>query len=281
MEEPVATTTIAPVATEDANVGDLTIHYAETGAGHPLICLHGTGPGASGWASYRNNAPVFATAFRTLVPDLPRFGGSSKVSVAEPRLDFTSRAVRGFMDTLGIEKAHIVGNSMGAQTALKLAIDTPERVAKLVLMAPAVAGYSLTSPMPTEAVRLISEYYGGGGPSLEKMRTLLSRMVYDQSKLTDEMVLERYQASIDPETIRVNSDGHWARQSLEAELERCVTPTLLVWGHDDRATPLDMALLLMRKLRDVRLHVFARCGHWANVECADEFNQLVMSFLTV
>jgi pimeloyl-ACP methyl ester carboxylesterase len=275
----VATTTAAPVATADAQVGDLTIHYAETGVGRPLICLHGTGPGASGWASYRGNAPMFATAFRTLVPDLPRFGGSSKVRVTEPRLDFTSRAIRGFMDALGIDKAHIVGNSMGAQTALKLAIDTPERVDKLVLMAPAVAGHSLTSPMPTEAVRLISDYYGGSGPSLEKMRALLSRMVYDQSKLTEEMVLERYQASVDPETIAVNSGGHWARQSLENELDRCVNPTLLVWGHDDRATPLDMALLLMRKLRNARLHVFARCGHWANVECAAEFNLLVMSFL--
>lgn len=274
-----AMTTAAPVTTADAKVGDLTIHYAEMGEGEPLICLHGTGPGASGWASYRNNAPTFAATFRTLVPDLPRFGRSSKVPVTEPRLDFTSRAIRGFMDALGIEKAHIIGNSMGAQTALKLAIDTPERVDKLVLMAPAVAGYSLMSPMPTEAVRLISEYYGGGGPSLDKMRTLLSRMVYDQSKLTEEMVLERYQASVDAETVAVNSGGHWARQSLEHELDRCVTPTLLVWGHDDRATPLDHALFLLRKLRDARLHVFPRCGHWANVECSAEFNRLVMSFL--
>jgi pimeloyl-ACP methyl ester carboxylesterase len=146
-------------------------------------------------------------------------------------------------------------------------------------MAPAVVGYSLGSPMPTEAVRLISEYYGGDGPSPEKMRNVLSRLVYDESMLTDEVVNERYEASIDPETIEVNSRGHWGRQSLEGELDRCVAPTLLVWGHDDRATPLDMAFLLMRKLRDVRLHVFARCGHWANVERSAEFNRLVMSFL--
>jgi 4,5:9,10-diseco-3-hydroxy-5,9,17-trioxoandrosta-1(10),2-diene-4-oate hydrolase len=258
---------------------EITIHYAEGGAGYPLICIHGTGPGSSGVSSYVHNTPALLPQFHTYIPDLPRFGGSSKVFVTEPRLDFTSGAIRSFMDAVGIEKAHIIGNSMGAQTAMKLAIDTPDRVGKLVLMAPAVTDYSTQTPMPTEAIRLISSYYSGSGPSLEKMRDVLERLVYDKSKLTEEVVQDRYQASIDPETVRVNAKGHWGRQSLENELSSCTVPTLLIWGHDDRATPFDHALLLMKKLPDARLHVFARCGHWANVEHADEFNAVVVDFL--
>jgi 4,5:9,10-diseco-3-hydroxy-5,9,17-trioxoandrosta-1(10),2-diene-4-oate hydrolase len=257
----------------------LRIHYAEAGAGHPVICLHGTGPGSSGLASYRTNAPAFAEHFRVIIPDLPRFGRSSKVEVTRPRLDFLSGAVREFMDALGIARAHFVGNSMGAQTAMKLAIDAPARVAKLVLMAPAAVGYSTHTPMPTEAIRLISEYYRGEGPSPRRMREVLSRLVYDQGYLTEEVVNERYRASVDEEVLRVNRGEHWARQSLERELGRCAAPTLLIWGQDDRATPLDMSLLLLRKLPDARLHIFPRCGHWANVERSAEFNRLVLDFL--
>jgi 4,5:9,10-diseco-3-hydroxy-5,9,17-trioxoandrosta-1(10),2-diene-4-oate hydrolase len=258
---------------------DLTLHYAECGSGDPVICLHGTGPGSSGVSSYAPNLADISKKFHTFVPDLPRFGKSSKVKITAPRLDYMSSAVRRFMDAVGIDRAHLVGNSMGAQTALKLAIDTPERVGRLVLMAPAAVGFSLHTPMPTEAVRLISRYYDGPGPSRERMRELLLRMVYDPAYLTDEVVEERYRASIDPETIEANSIGPWARQSLEGELERCTAPTLLVWGHDDRATPFDTALLLMKKLPDARLHVFQRCGHWANVERAAEFNASVVDFL--
>lgn len=275
-----ATTADLAMTEHDVDVaGDLTIHYAEGGSGDPVICLHGTGPGSSGLASYVRNVPALTPHYRTLVPDLPRFGQSSKVFVTEPRLDFTSRAVRAFMDALGIERAHLIGNSMGAQTAMKVAIDAPERVGRLVLMAPAVAGHSLQTPMPTEAVRLISEYYGGDGPSRQKMRDVLERLVYDKAFVTDEVVEDRYQASVDPETIRVNAKGHWGRQSLEGELAQVVAPTLLVWGHDDRATPFDHALLLLKKLPDARLHVFARCGHWANVERAEEFNAVALDFL--
>jgi pimeloyl-ACP methyl ester carboxylesterase len=260
--------------------GGVVLHYAEAGAGDPVLCIHGTGPGSSGLSSYAPNIDAISERFHTFVPDLPRFGKSTKVQITAPRLDYMSGSVRRFMDVVGIERAHLVGNSMGAQTALKLAIDSPERVGRLVLMAPAVMDYSVTSPMPTEAIRLISTYYAGEGPTRERMRQLLLRMVHEPAYLTDEIVEERYEASIDPAAIEANSIGPWARQSLEHEIERCTAPTLLVWGHEDRATPFDHALFLMKRLPDARLHVFQRCGHWANVERADEFNALVVDFLS-
>jgi 4,5:9,10-diseco-3-hydroxy-5,9,17-trioxoandrosta-1(10),2-diene-4-oate hydrolase len=262
-----------------AMAGDIQIHYGERGTGHPVICLHGTGPGSDAWSNFRRNLGPLSESYHVIAMDLPRFGKSQKVIVDRPRLDFLSGVLADFMDALGLSSAHLIGNSMGAQTAMKLAIDRPAMVNKLVLMAPAAVGYSVFAPMPTEAVRQIAGYYTGTGPSREKMEHLLKTLAYDPAFVTFDMVEDRYNASIDPEVLAVNEGPHWARQSLEGELERCVAPTLLVWGQDDRATTLDIGLLLLRKLPDARLHVFGRCGHWAQAEHHEEFNRLVIEFL--
>jgi pimeloyl-ACP methyl ester carboxylesterase len=259
--------------------GAVRIHYGEAGAGPPVICLHGTGPGADAWTNFRLNAGALADHHRTLLVDLPRFGRSEKVVVKGPRLDYLSGAIRAFMDALGLARAHFVGNSMGGQVALKLAIDTPERVGRMVLVAPAPIGHSVFAPMPTETVRMIADYYGGEGPSYEKMRRLMRSLVYDPASLSEEVVRARYQASVDPETIAANKGPHWAHQSLEHELDRARCPVLLVWGQDDRASPLDHALVMLRKMPQARLHVFGRCGHSVQLEHPVEFNRLALDFL--
>ena len=142
-----------------AQAGAVRIHYGEAGTGPPVICLHGTGPGADAWTNFRLNAGALADHHRTLLVDLPRFGRSEKVVVKGPRLDYLSGAIRALLDALGIQRAHFVGNSMGGQVALKLAIDTPERVGRMVLVAPAPIGHSVFAPMPTETVRMIADYY--------------------------------------------------------------------------------------------------------------------------
>lgn len=267
------------IAWRFTKAGDLNIHYGERGSGHPLICLHGTGPGSDAYSNFRHNVGPLSEHYRVVLVDLPRFGKSDKIVVNEPRLDFLSRVIRETMDSIGIESAHVLGNSMGGQTAMKLAIDSPERVDKLVLLAPAAVGFSLFTPMPTEAVKQIAGYYKGDGPSLDKMRRLMKSLAYDPEFVTEQMVQQRYEASIDPEVLEVNRGPHWQRQSLEGELEKCAAPALLVWGQDDRASALDVGLLLLRKLPDARLHVFGRCGHWAQSEHASEFNRIVLDFL--
>lgn len=259
--------------------GQVRVHYGEAGEGHPVICLHGTGPGAHAWANFRLNAGALADRYRTLLVDLPRFGRSEKVVVQGPRLDFLAGVMRDMMDVLGIERAHFVGNSLGGQVAIKLAIDAPERVGRTVLVAPAPIGHSVFVPMPTETVRMIADYYAGTGPSYEKMRLLMRSLVYDPASLSEDMIRERYQASVDPEVIAANKGPHWAHQSLEHELDRARCPTLLVWGQDDRASPLDHGLVMLRKMPRARLYVLARCGHSVQLERAEEFNRLAVDFL--
>jgi len=254
------------------------IHYGDVGSGVPVVLLHGAGPGASAWSNFQANVDDLARSHRLLLPDLPRFGRSDKPRTDKPRLDFLSAAIASFLDALGIARAHFVGNSLGGQAALKLAIDHPERIGRIVVVGSNAVSSSVLSPSPAEAVRLIAGYYQGDGPSPVKMRALLEALVYDPTRVTDALVDERYQASIDPEVVAINREGHWGRQSLDGELRRLEAPTLIVWGQDDRASPIDAALAILRLIPDSRLHVFSRCGHWAHVERAAEFNQLVLEF---
>ncbi len=262
-----------------AQAGAVRIHHGDIGDGEPLVLLHGTGPGSNAWNNFRLNIGPLAQHFRVLPMDLPRFGRSERVALPGPRLDVLSGVLRDFLDALDVERAHILGNSMGAQVALKLAIDSPQRVGKLALVAPAALATSVFTPMPTEVVRMIAGYYRDEGPTLDKMRQLARALVHDQSVVTDEAIEQRYRESTEPEVVAVNSGPHWAHQSLAHELDRVSARTLLIWGQEDRASPLDHALVLLRAMQDARLVVLPRCGHSAQLERADDVNHLVLDFL--
>jgi pimeloyl-ACP methyl ester carboxylesterase len=191
--------------------------------------------------------------------------------------------MRDFLDTLGLEKAHFVGNSMGGGTSLKTAIHYPDRVGRLVLMGAAGQGASLFTTGPTEGIRALRSYYDE--PSAERMRALIKLFVSDQSRVTDELVKERYEASVDPEVLDLQkreraAGGAGGAEVLTGELHKVRAPTLIVWGADDRFVPLDAGLVFMRNIKGAQLHVFSNCGHWAQAEHAAEFDRLVIDFLT-
>jgi pimeloyl-ACP methyl ester carboxylesterase len=267
------------VSWQFVEAGSTKLHYGEVGTGPPVICLHGTGPGVSGWTNFRANVGALAERHRTIILDLPRFGESEKVTVEGPRLTYLSGVVRDFMDAIGLEKAHLMGNSMGGQAAVKLAVDSPERVDRLVLIGPGIRSFSTMTAMPTETVRMIMTYYRGDGPSREKMRLLLRSLFYHESFVTDELVEQRYQASIRPEVIEVNQGPHWAWEAVDHRLPDVQAPTLIVWGFEDRASPFDHAILMMQQIPDARLLVLPRSGHAVNVEKSEEVNEAVVDFL--
>jgi pimeloyl-ACP methyl ester carboxylesterase len=185
-----------------------------------------------------------------------------------------------FMENLKITKAHFVGNSMGGQAALKLAIDFSDKVDHVVVIgsSPIKAG-SIFQPLPLEGIRNIRTYYMGEGPSPAKMRRVLESLVSNTSLITDDLVQERFESSKDPEIVELFKKPQGEAEDLYFELRNVKAKTLLVWGQDDRAGALDVGLLMMRLLQDARLYLFPRCGHWANVEHRDEFNRVVLEFL--
>ncbi|TMA11155.1 MAG: alpha/beta fold hydrolase [Deltaproteobacteria bacterium] len=258
-----------------AQAGKLKVHYHEFGSGYPLICVHGAGPGATGWSNFKGNVGELSKHFRTLLIDMPQYGKSDKPVIKVSRQSYLATSIRDFMDSLSIKKAHIIGNSMGGQAGLKLAIDYPEKVDRLV----AIKAGSIFQPMLLEAIRNISNYYKGEGLTLAKMREVLESLVYDRSRITDDLVQERFEASNDPVLVELFGRQPAGPQGdLYAELPNLKAKTLIVWGQDDRAGALDVGLLMLRRLPDARMHIFSKCGHWAHVEHRDEFDRLVLQF---
>ena len=257
------------------------LHYNEVGKGPPLICLHGGGPGASSWSNFLTNIPVLMQHYRLLLVDLPNFGKSTKLVIEGPPLTFHAGVLRELLQTLKILQAAFIGNSYGGQVAIKTAIDFPEYVTSLVVIGSAPTVRSLFAPMPVEGVKLIGQYYRGeGGPTLAKMKQIISTMVFDQKLVTEEVVRARYEASIDPDAIRVNMAPPGIRQDLTAELPSVAAPTLILWGMDDRAGALDVGLLMTRAMQNAQMHIFTKCGHWVQLEREEEFNEQVLSFLS-
>ncbi|MFJ7207378.1 4,5:9,10-diseco-3-hydroxy-5,9,17-trioxoandrosta-1(10),2-diene-4-oate hydrolase [Streptomyces sp. NPDC098789] len=273
------------------DAGGLTLHFHEAGpdareAAHApvVIMLHGGGPGASGWSNFGPNLPHFAGHFRTLLVDQPCYGRSDKRAPERDYFTHSADAVVALMDELGIARAHFVGNSLGGGTATRLALDHPDRVAKLLLMGPGGISLNLFSADPTEGVRRLFEFSSAPEPTREQMRAFLSRLVYDQALVTDALVEERYAQAMEPETRLGNARmgaafARWPEATmLWREAHRITAPVLLTWGREDRVNPVDGAFLALKTIPDARLHVFPHCGHWAQTEAADEFNRLATDF---
>jgi 4,5:9,10-diseco-3-hydroxy-5,9,17-trioxoandrosta-1(10),2-diene-4-oate hydrolase len=268
--------------TEDTRAG---LHYYEAGTGPAVVMLHGGGPGASAWSNFGPNLPVFAKQFRTVLVDQPGFGRSDKPEITSQYFTFSAGAVRDLLDALDIERAHLVGNSLGGGTAVRFALDHPDRAGRLVLMAPGGLGLNVFAPDPTEGIKRLYQFGAPPGPSREKLANFLRTLVYDQSLVTDELVEERYAAASDPESLRaMASMGASFAADPEAgmlwrEAYRLRQRVLLVWGREDRVNPLDGALVALKLIPRAQLHVFGRCGHWAQLERFAEFNRIAMDFI--
>jgi 4,5:9,10-diseco-3-hydroxy-5,9,17-trioxoandrosta-1(10),2-diene-4-oate hydrolase len=265
---------------EDTRTG---LHFHESGTGEPVVMLHGGGPGASAWSNFGRNLPEFAARYRTLLVDQPGFGRSDKPEITSQYFTFAADALRKLLDELGIERAHLVGNSLGGGTAVRFALDHPDRSGRLVLMAPGGLTLNVFAPDPTEGVRRIFAY--GATPSRERLAAFLRTLVYDEELVTDELVDERQVAASDPESVRAMASmgasfARWPDEgALWREAHRLRQRVLLVWGREDRVNPLDGALVALKTIPRAQLHVFGRCGHWAQLEKFAEFNRIAMDFI--
>ncbi len=257
----------------------------EVGGGLPLVMLHGGGPGASAWTNFSSALPGFAETFRTILVDQPGFGSSGRPDVVGNYYRHAADHVVGLLDHLGVEKVHLLGNSLGGGTAMRLALMHPDRVGRLVLMGPGGLSLNLFHADPTEGVQRLMEF--GANPTREALRAFISTMVVDQRLVTDELVEERFADATAPgaqDAMRQMGMSFWNPESAEdgmlwREAHRLRNHTLLTWGREDRVNPLDGALVALKLLPKASLHVFPRCGHWAQIEAADEFRQVATAFL--
>jgi 4,5:9,10-diseco-3-hydroxy-5,9,17-trioxoandrosta-1(10),2-diene-4-oate hydrolase len=271
------------IASRFVEFDGLRIHYNEVGAGPALIFVHGGGPGASGLSNFSRNMEAFADRYRVIAIDLPCYGQSTKLRIREPLWGYYGKVLARFIETLGLGKAHLVGNSAGGAASLKCALDHPERVDRLVLMGPG-GGYSLFEKQPSDGIRALVTFYLPPGPSLARMREFVQYLVYDPSALTDDLLSARVERAADPETaeympLRIGPNMPPIEELWRERLDKLPHETLIVWGREDRVNPMDQGLILARQIPNARFLIFPKCGHWAQWEKAEEFNRSVGAFL--
>lgn len=275
-----------PVSSRVVTVEQRQIFLLECGTGPAVLMLHGGGPGASGLSNYARNVGALSRHFRLLVPDMPGYGQSTKgLDQADPFGDL-ARSMVGLLDALGVAQAHVIGNSLGGACGLRMALDQPERVDRLVLMGP--GGVNTTRGLPTAGLRRLLGYYTGEGPTREKLRRFICEdLVFDGAQVPESVIDARYEASIDPEVMarpplqRPKGIPKFSRIDFtrDIRLRTCQTPTLLLWGREDRVNRPSGAVALQRRMPHCDLHLFSRTGHWVQWERAHEFNAVATAFL--
>ncbi|MEU6539104.1 alpha/beta fold hydrolase [Streptomyces sp. NPDC047000] len=266
---------------------DGVLRYHEVGDGPPLLLLHGSGPGVTGWRNFRGNLPVFARHFRCLALEFPGFGVSDPT--AENPMAAAPKAVLRFLEGLGLDRVDVIGNSMGGYVAVGLAVAHKDLFRRIVTIGG--VGRNLLSPGPSEGLNLLVEF--AENPTRDHLVQWLRSMVHDPALLTDELIEERWATATEPETLEASRRiyGRQAMAAMQAAqsqsdqpiwamLHKITAPTLLTWGRDDRVTPLESALLPMRTIPKAELHVLPDCGHWAMIEQKDAWESAVLAFLT-
>ncbi|MET3354321.1 UNVERIFIED_ORG: 2-hydroxy-6-oxonona-2,4-dienedioate hydrolase [Xanthobacter viscosus] len=265
---------------------ELVLHYNDCNPGKAdevIVMCHGSGPGASGWANFsRNIGPFTQVGYRVILLDFPGWSKSAPIVCTGSRSDLNARAIKGLVDALGLGRIHLVGNSMGAHSAVPFALNWPEHVGRLVLMGGGTGGISTFAPMPTEGIKLAHKVYRD--PTVDNLQQMLQTFVFDVSDLTDDLARQRLDGLL---AHREHLDNFVKSATVNPKqypdyghrLSEITAKTLIIWGRNDRFVPFDSGLRLLAGIADSELHVFNKCGHWAQWEHYQRFNTLLLDFL--
>lgn len=260
--------------------------FHDVGSGPPVVLLHGSGPGVTGWANFGHVLPALATGLRCLVVDQPGFGASGRPERYDRNyLRHSADAVRGLVDALDLPAVSLVGNSMGADVAVRFALNHPDRVTRLLLNGAGGTGVPVFGPSPSEGIARLLEF--NADPVRERMAAWVRTMLSDQRRATDELVDARLAAALAPGAVQNMQDVYATFYDpamaepvpLWAEVHRIRQPVLLLWGRDDRVTPVEGAFLPARRMPRCDLRIYSRCGHWVPVERQADFERAALEFL--
>lgn len=254
--------------------GELT-HYHDLGEGEPVLFLHGSGTGVTAAANWWLNLPTISENARCIAIDSIGYGQTvvaegTKYGIRE----WVEHAIR-VLDALGIEKTWIVGNSLGGWVGFQMIIDHPERVKGIISMG-------------TGGAKLTGALKGHSNPKLteEGIRNTLEQFVVDKSLITDELVSLRYQSALNDTASDRLQEVVQARDRDRTELpldfdvlSKVEIPVLLVHGMQDVVITPQRTWDLVNTIPSADAHLFAQCGHWSQVEKADEFNEVIVNWM--
>lgn len=254
--------------------GELT-HYHEIGEGTPILFLHGSGTGVSAAANWWLNLPQIGEQARCIAIDSIGYGQT----VVAPGTQYGIRAwvdhaIRT-LDALGIEKTWVVGNSLGGWLAFQMVLDYPERVLGIVSMG--TGGAKQTAALKAHANPELT---------LEGIKKTLSMFVVNKDLVTDELVKVRFEAAKNDYASDRLMEVVGARDRdrfefpLDFEKMKDITvPVLLIHGVQDVVIPVSRTWDILNTVPHADAHIFSQCGHWSQVEKADEFNTVIKEYL--
>jgi pimeloyl-ACP methyl ester carboxylesterase len=260
--------------------------YRVTGSGPAMLMLHGIGRSLEDWAE---NVAAFENSHTVYVVDLAGYGLSDKPDRAYS-VDFLRDGVKGFMDVMRIERAVVIGNSLGGAVAMRLALEHPERVTGLVLVASAGFGPKVASLLSLCTIPVLGEWLTRNDTkSSAGTRRVISACFHDQSFVREPYIDHAHQLSLMPgrqapflRTLRSAGDWRGANErflsGIRGRTDDIRVPSLIVWGQQDRIIPSVYAENAAR-IHDAEVKIYDPCGHFPQIERAAEFNDLVRSFL--
>lgn len=256
-------------------------HYIVKGSGKPIILIHGFFFDSFMWDK---NIDSLSEKFKVYSMDLWGFGYSTREPLNYGYQLFTKQLL-SFMDALNIEKAHLIGQSMGAGTIINFSISNPERVDRIVL----VDAAGMPNPLPI--MGRISNLPGIGemlyslrGNFVRKF-TLKSTFLHNQAIITDEFIenATRFQKVHGSSQVMLTITRSQFFDTLQNEINTLASmdiPILIVWGRNEKSIPLSTGRKLHEILQGSRFEVLNGAGHCPNIDQADIFNQRVLEFLT-
>ena len=257
--------------------GEYELHCLEYGEGHPVVFLHGSGPGASAYSNFKHNVDaVVAAGCKAVLIDMLGFGYSSKPEGIDYTTELFATTVKQALDQLGIDSCSLLGNSLGGAICIRLALDFPNLVERLILMAPGgIEERETYFAMPGMA-KMVSAFVGG---ELDRagLRTVLETLVFNPAQVTEELVEERF-CILESQPKDVLS--RMKIPNMEDELSTLQCPVYGFWGQQDEMTPATGANKFLDNVNDCQFLVLASCGHWVMVEQASIFNKALTDVLS-
>ncbi len=269
--------------------GGETIAYVDQGQGEQtLVLIHGLGSYLPAW---KKNVPELSKHFRVIAIDLPGYGKSSKIPHSG-MMTYYAGVVKEFIDALGLESVVLGGHSMGGQISMVTALYYPEIVDKLVLTAP--AGFEKFTEGQKEWFRSVMTVRG---VMLTSVEDIISNLAYNFYELPDDaefMITDRIamRTAEDFEAYAyavVQSVNGMVDEATYDYLHKIQQPTLIIFGEKDNLIPnrflnpgftSDVANVGAERIPDNELHMIPKSGHFVQFESADQFNQIVIDYLS-
>ncbi len=238
--------------------------------GKALVLLHGIGASAERWGCI---IPTLSKYFHVIAPDIIGFGYSDKPTV-EYTMDFFAGFFEEFLSSLHISKASLIGSSFGGHLATEFAIRHNRRVDKLVLASP--AGMMRTSTPVLDSYIMAALY-----PTYENAARAFKDMAFDPDIVDDGTVMDfvnRMRLPNAKYAFMSTLLGMRYGPKLPGRIGKIISPTLLLWGDNDRMIPVQFAKEY-NEISNIKIVIIKDCGHTPYVEKPTTFNKLVLKFL--